>query len=239
MPLITSLLLRATCTAYGWYSVRRYTSLLRSAPAANAIRVLAYNRVSRIAPATSAAMPNTMVSGSTTWLAELTPKACIRSAAKRCLKTHSGAARIPRNGSMAPRLTTSAQALTPIRPVRKANCRRRLRLRCGHSRSSECKNASLLFIQPTRFAAQLLDLGAQFLVLAYLPAQEVHGNFGLFLYSAGRQEVHVGHLVAAVLEVDGLDPTPGYQRAQAVVDLPEADTELARYIALAHFGIGL
>src|SRR6185312_13756052 len=92
---------------------------------------------------------------------------------------------------------------------------------------------------PLRFDPHLLDLEAQLFVLAYLDLEEAQGQTRLLLDPTRRQQVHVGGLVVAVLEVRRLDPSLAQERPHAVIHLAETDAERARHIPLAHPGIRL
>src|SRR6185503_2449622 len=76
--------------------------------------------------------------------------------------------------------------------------------------------ASLLRTPLVGVAANLFDLELGHLVLVHLRAQETHGELGLRLDAARRQQVAIGQLVLRVLEVGGLDPAAAHQRPQDI-----------------------
>src|SRR5437764_590148 len=86
-------------------------------------------------------------------------------------------------------------------------------------------------------ASQPFDFLGQQVVLVELAAKEGRGDVDLLLDSVRREDVEVACLVVAVLEVAGLDPPLLDQRAEAIVDLAEADAELAGELALRRLGV--
>src|ERR1700692_1371879 len=81
-----------------------------------------------------------------------------------------------------------------------------------HSASNTSRGTRLRRVVPFGVAAHLFDLYAQFLVLAHFDDQILHGESGLLLQTARCQQIHVGGLVVAVLEVGGLDPALAHER---------------------------
>src|SRR5690606_35004656 len=69
--------------------------------------------------------------------------------------------------------------------------------------------------------------------------QEPEGDPGLLLEALGSKVVRVAALVGIIAEVVDLDPAAAHDGAQAVVDLAQADTELARELALTAVRISL
>jgi hypothetical protein len=84
---------------------------------------------------------------------------------------------------------------------------------------------------------QRLYLASQRLVFGRLAIEEARGRERLLGQPLPREEVHIGLLIIAVLEVIGLDQTPFHQGLQAVIHPAQAYAELARQLALADLGL--
>src|SRR5450830_97874 len=70
--------------------------------------------------------------------------------------------------------------------------------------------------------AERFDLFSQRIHFGELCQEKLIGNARLLLKTAGREEVHVGEFVSAVLEVPRLDPALLSKSPKAVIDFSEA-----------------
>src|SRR5258706_5318605 len=129
--------------------------------------------------------------------------------------------RLPTSTSGLGRNSVSSRRRVPCPPQRITTCM-----------EASSRLASAVAVETLDLAAQHLDLLEEDVVLFHLPAEKLVRQLHLRLHPLRRQGVHIGGLVPAVLEGLRLHPALGDERAHAVVDLPDADTQFPRQIAL-------